>query len=184
MNRRDWLISTLSMATLPEILAAQQHAHEAAQSAEPPAFSYLDKKTAADIEALAGEIIPSGETPGAREAGVIYFIDRALNTFDQGRQGLYRAGLEHADSQRKSLFPTSQSIAALPSAQRIELLRSIEKSDFFQLLRDHTICGFLSDPSYGGNRGGVGWQAIGFDNQHQHHPPFGYYDAQEKEGTR
>jgi|HubBroStandDraft_1064217.scaffolds.fasta_scaffold530225_2 gluconate 2-dehydrogenase gamma chain len=184
MNRRDWLISTLSMATLPEILAAQEHAHQAVQSAEPPAFGYLDKKAAADIEALAGEIIPSGDTPGAREAGVIYFIDRALSTFDQGRQGLYRSGLEQADAQRKSLFPGSQTIAGLTSAQRVELLRAMERTDFFQLLRDHTICGFLCDPSYGGNRGGVGWQAIGFDNQHVHHPPFGYYDAQEKEGTR
>src|SRR5271170_5411795 len=103
MNRRDWLISTLSMATLPEILAAQEHAHQAVQSAQPPAFGYLDRKTAADIEALAGEIIPSGETPGEREAGVVYFIDRALGSFDQGRQGLYRTGLEHADSQRKAM---------------------------------------------------------------------------------
>jgi len=172
------------MATLPEILAAQQHAHEAVRSAVPPAFSYLERKAAADIEALAAEIIPSGDTPGAREAGVIYFIDRALSTFDQGRQNLYRAGLAHADSQRKSMFPGSQSINELTSTERVELLRSIERTEFFQLLRDHTICGFLCDPGYGGNRGGVGWQAIGFDNQHVHHPPFGYYDAQEKEGTR
>lgn len=184
MNRRDWLISTLSMATLPEILAAQEHAHHAVQSIQPPAFSYLDKKAAADIEALTGEIIPSGDSPGAREAGVVYFIDRALHTFDQAQQGLYRSGLEHTEAQRKSLFPRSQSISELTSAQRVELLRSIERTDFFQLLRDHTVCGFLSDPSYGGNRGGVGWQLIGFDNQHVHHPPFGYYDAQEKEGTR
>ena len=65
MNRRDWLISTLSMATWPEILAAQEHARAAAQSAEPPAFGYLDKPAAADIEALASEIIPSGDTPGS-----------------------------------------------------------------------------------------------------------------------
>lgn len=94
MNRRDWLISTLSMATLPEILAAQEHAHHAVQSIQPPAFSYLDKKAAADIEALTGEIIPSGDSPGAREAGVVYFIDRALHTFDQAQQGLYRSGLD------------------------------------------------------------------------------------------
>jgi len=154
------------------------------QSAEPPAFSFLDKKTAADIEALAGEIVPSGDTPGAREAGVIYFIDRALSTFDQGQQGLYRTGLDHADSQRKSMFPASRSIAGLTSTERVGLLRSMEDTEFFQLLRDHTLCGFLSDPSYGGNRGNVEWQVIGFDNQHQHHPPFGYYDAEEKEGSR
>jgi gluconate 2-dehydrogenase gamma chain len=184
MNRRDWLVSTLSLATLPEILAAQEHAHRAVESAEPPAFGYLDKQTAADVEALAGEIIPSGETPGAREAGAIYFIDRALLTFDQERQGLYRTGLADANARRKAMFPASPSISALTSPERVELLHSIEMTDFFHLLRDHTVCGFLSDPSYGGNRGGVGWQLIGFDNQHQHHPPFGYYDAQAKEGAR
>ena len=105
MNRRDWLISTLSMATLPEILAAQEHAHHAVQSIQPPAFSYLDKKAAADIEALTGEIIPSGDSPGAREAGVVYFIDRALHTFDQAQQGLYRSGLETHGSAAEITVP-------------------------------------------------------------------------------
>ena len=35
---------------------------------------------AAEIEAIAARIIPSDATPGAREAGVVYFIDRALST--------------------------------------------------------------------------------------------------------
>ena len=34
--------------------------------------------------------------------------------------------------------------------------------DFFNLLITHTRQGFLADPIYGGNRGQVGWQAIGF----------------------
>ena len=33
---------------------------------------------------------------------------------------------------------------------------------FFSLLVTHTRQGFLSDPIYGGNRDGVGWQVIGF----------------------
>jgi gluconate 2-dehydrogenase gamma chain len=184
MNRRDWLVSTISMATWPEILAAQEHARQAAQSAASASFTYLDQKTAADVEALAGEILPSTATPGAREAGVIYFIDRALSTFDQGRRDLYRSGLADLDAQRKSMYPASESIAGLTSPQRVELLRPIEQSEFFQLLRTHTICGFLSEPSYGGNRDGIGWKLIGFDNQHQHQPPFGFYDAEEQKGSR
>jgi gluconate 2-dehydrogenase gamma chain len=34
--------------------------------------------------------------------------------------------------------------------------------DFFPLLVTHTRQGFLADPVYGGNRGRVGWRAIGF----------------------
>ena len=44
------------------------------------------------MEALASLIIPSGSTPGAREAGVIYFIDKALATFDRDKREAYRQG--------------------------------------------------------------------------------------------
>ncbi len=52
--------------------------------------------------------------------------------------------------------------------------------DFFELLRTHTLYGFLGNPSYGGNRDRVGWKLIGFDNHMAYQPPFGYYDAQDK----
>jgi gluconate 2-dehydrogenase gamma chain len=39
--------------------------------------------------------------------------------------------------------------------------------------------GFLADPSYGGNRGQVGWKLIGFEPKPAWKPPFGYYDAEE-----
>jgi len=31
-------------------------------------------------------------------------------------------------------------------------------------------------PSYGGNRDGIGWTLLGFDDTHAYAPPFGYYD--------
>ena len=31
-------------------------------------------------------------------------------------------------------------------------------------------------PAYGGNRDGVGWKLIGFEDRHVFQPPFGYYD--------
>jgi hypothetical protein len=34
----------------------------------------------------------------------------------------------------------------------------------------------FSLPSYGGNRGGVGWKLIGFEDAHVFQAPFGYYD--------
>jgi hypothetical protein len=33
-------------------------------------------------------------------------------------------------------------------------------------------------PKYGGNRDHVGWQLIGFPDQHIFQPPFGYYDRE------
>jgi hypothetical protein len=36
----------------------------------------------------------------------------------------------------------------------------------------------LGNPSYGGNRGKIGWKQIGFEGSMAYQPPFGYYDAQ------
>jgi gluconate 2-dehydrogenase gamma chain len=183
-SRRDLLVGSLSFATLAEISDAQEHAHGIVSSNAKPSLAYLDGETAKEIEALTSCIVPSDETPGAREAGVVYFIDRALTTFDQSRRDLYRAGLADLQARRTKKFPSSKSIAELPAAEQTELLKSIEGSEFFQLLRTHTLYGFLGDPSYGGNRNGAGWKAVGFDAKMQHQPPFGFYDAEIKRGAK
>jgi len=176
ISRRQWFtLAPLSAA----VLAAQQHAHEVMRNAQPAALSVFSSEEAGEIEALACQIIPSDGTPGAREAGIIYFIDRALGTFDADKRALYTEGMKRAQAARLELFPSSQSIAALHPAEQIRLLHAIEETDFFELLRTHTIMGFFGDPSYGGNRGLAGWKLIGFDNRHQFEPPFGYYDGPE-----
>ncbi len=185
LSRRDWLTASLSLVSLPEILAAQEHAHNMVRSGAPAKFVFFDPKGAAEIAAIAERIIPTDDTPGAREAGVIYFIDRALTTFDEGKQHAYRDGLAEVQTQRLKLFPQSENIAKLTAAQQDELLRSIEQTDFFQMVRSHTIMGFLGNPSYGGNRNGVGWKLIGFEDSMKFEPPFGYYDREAaKEGGR
>lgn len=158
---------SLSRRSLLLALAAQARAAR---------FEYLDPGTAAELEALASAIIPSDETPGAKEASVIFFIDRALATFDQDQRELYHKGLAGAQSERLARFPGSQSIAALSSEQRVALLKSMEKTDFFEALREHVIIGFLASPEWGGNRGKAGWKLIGFDDAGSFQPPFGYYD--------
>jgi gluconate 2-dehydrogenase gamma chain len=140
---------------------------------------YLSAADAAEIEAIASAIIPSDETPGAKEAGVMYFIDRALTTFAHDQRGLYLSGLAAAQAKRREMFPESASIAALTPAQLSDLVRSIEKTPFFEAVRTHTITGFLATPEWGGNRGKVGWKAIGFEDAFAYQPPFGYYDRPE-----
>ena len=85
-TRRRWLSNCLAMVAWPEVLSAQRYASAAAKS---PAshFETLDAETAGEIEAIAVQIIPSTGGPGAREAGVIYFIDRALATFEGEAEG-------------------------------------------------------------------------------------------------
>ena len=45
----------------------------------------LTPAQARDVEAIASQIVPSGDTPGAREAGAVYFIDHVnAGIFAQG----------------------------------------------------------------------------------------------------
>jgi gluconate 2-dehydrogenase gamma chain len=176
-TRRLWLSQCVGVAALAEIASAQQHAHEAVESSTPPAFQTLDAVTAAELDAITSQIIPSTDGPGAHEAGIVYFIDRALATFDSDLRESYRAGMASVQQKRKELFPGSASVAALKSEQQIQLIHAIEKTDFFELLRTHTLYGFLGNPSYGGNRDNVGWRLIGFEDRGAFQPPFGYYDA-------
>ena len=44
-------------------------------------------------------------------------------------------------------------------------------------MRYLTIAGMFALPEYGGNRENIGYQLIGFDDQHVWQPPFGFYDA-------
>ena len=180
-TRRDWFSTCLAMAAWPEVLSALEHAHTAAES-RTPQWESLDPGTGAEIGALAAQIIPSSAGPGAREAGVIYFIDRALATFASDQREAYRSGLAQLQQKRLELFPNSTSIASLTGEQQMALIRTIEASDFFDLLRTHTVLGFLGSPSYGGNRGKTGWKQIGFEDLMAWQAPFGYYDAQENGG--
>jgi gluconate 2-dehydrogenase gamma chain len=177
-SRRTFLIRSLTgmssawlAARMPEILAAQEHAHRAASADVPARLEFFSPEQAVEVEAVAAQIIPTGSTPGAREAHVIYFIDRALTTFDKDKQKTYLKGLKQLrrNAGRKRF-------SQLTSEQQIALLKKLEKSEFFGLVHFHTILGFLADPSYGGNHEKIGWKLIGFQDAFAFEPPFGYYD--------
>lgn len=177
-SRRAWILGTLGSVPRAALAAAHQHAREALQHDTPPAFEFFDAPTAAEVAAIAAQILPSDDGPGATEAGVIFFIDRALKTFDADKAPIYRDGLAELQRTRQKLFPTSERVATLSHRQQIQLVHAIEKSDFFELVRVHTLLGFLGPPSYAGNRDMVGWKCIGFEDRMMWQPPFGYYDAE------
>ena len=128
------------------------------------------------VEAACDRIFPSDESgPGAKEAGVVIFIDRQLagpygrdkyrytkgpfveSLPEHGYQGkatpqeIYREGLKKLGD-----------FADLPPAERDQRLRAIETTQFFRMLRQHTLEGMFSDPMHGGNAGLIGWQLIGY----------------------
>ena len=178
-------------ANWPALLAAADHARHAAQSATSPKFEFFSPDQAVEIEAIAARIIPTDDTPGAREAGVVYFIDRGLATFAVESQKTYREGLPELQARLTEMFPGVAKFSAATPEQQDEMLHSFDErtetsrrafrprpgaQDFFETLRQHTIAGFLIDPDYGGNHDGAGWKLIGREREHTFQPPFGYYD--------
>jgi gluconate 2-dehydrogenase gamma chain len=164
------LAAAIAAATLP--LGWQEIAR--AQGGD--SLSFLTAAEAADVEAISAQIIPTDDTPGAREAGVVHFIDRGLATFLSHLAGDYRAQLAEFQAAFKLRYPDAASFASLGSEQQIAYLTTIDRTPFFEATRLLTLLGMFALPSYGGNRDGVGWKLIGFEAQHLFQPPFGYYD--------
>jgi gluconate 2-dehydrogenase gamma chain len=187
-SRRAFLAQSLTgigaawlAAAWPELLAAQQHAHQMARTVAagaPAKLEYFTPSQAAEVEAITAAIIPTTDTPGAREAGVVYFIDRSLSTFAQDQKKPFADALEAVAAKRKELFPASTDFASLSDVQQGEVLKAIEKTPEFGDLRFAAVAGFLANPEDGANRNRVGWKLVGFDGAATHTPPFGYYDAE------
>jgi gluconate 2-dehydrogenase gamma chain len=185
MSRRKMLLYCSRAAMLNSIaagwpaIAAGEHSHHAValQAPAPGRLQFFTPEEAAEIDAICAQIIPTDDTPGAREAGVLYFIDSALATFDRDKQSVYRDGLKQVQAILARSFPGSHRLQDLTSDQQLKLIGQIEHSEFFETLRTHTIMGFFGNPSYGGNRNRAGWKLIEFEDKFVFEPPFGYYDS-------
>src|SRR5215471_4026520 len=67
----------------PEIFAqAHQHAKAAPLNLDGQPFRFFTKQQAADYEAFASQIFPTDDTPGAKEANVVHFVDFALSEIE------------------------------------------------------------------------------------------------------
>jgi Gluconate 2-dehydrogenase subunit 3 len=179
-------------AQWPSLVAAAQHAHQAVHSNSPGKLEVLTKEQARQVEAIASQIIPTDDLPGAREAGVVYFIDRALKTFASDALPIYEKGLVTLNQMTTTKYAGVKAFADATSEQQeavlTELIAQSDKgkkgrrigpedtADFFQAIRMHTVFGFLVDPSAGGNQNYAGWKVVDRDPAYSFSPPFGYYD--------
>ena len=177
-------------AQWPAMVAAAQHAHEAVKGQA--GFKMLTPGEAREVEAISSRIIPTDDMPGAKEAGVVYFIDRALATFAAESLALYRSGIIEMNHATAKMFPGVERFSAASEEQQDNLLTELSKqpeqsgrtgrilppvsTDFLHTLHVHTVFGFLVDPSGGGNRDYAGWKVIGRDSAHSFSAPFGFYD--------
>ena len=181
LSRRTFLGSVGGMVrssaivlTMPMLLAACNRAEQARVSGE--TFKTLSDEEAEELEAIAARIIPTTDTPGAREAGVIYFIDNVLGDKREEGLSLLLQGLRELKASVALSFGVAY-FHQLEEAQQDQALIEIEDTVFFDTIRYLTIAGMFSLPEYGGNRAYVGYDLIRFNSQHAWQPPFGFYDA-------
>ena len=178
LSRRRFLKSTgtLTAASLlrigaPALAAITQAACTAREEAA--AFTTLATDEAADFAAIAARLIPTTDTPGATEAGVIYFYDRAWGDELRSFLGPVRGFLQAINDELGTRFAT------LGEAEQDNVLKANEKDPRFELLRTTTIFGFFAMAKHGGNKGHLAWDLLGFDGHHgAWEAPFGYYDAE------
>lgn len=166
------------MAAWPEAVAAAEYAGRAVAQPQPPRIRNLSADAARDLEAAASQVIPSDGTPGAREAGVIYFIDKLLGIEAAELKEPLAGAVAALNGEAAKRFPGAGRFARLTDARQHELMVWLEKEQrqLFGLVRQLTISGTFCNPSYGGNQGKVGWKLLGFQDQFSWAAPFGWYD--------
>lgn len=166
---------------IKDMLAAEDAlawARTAVRQQPAPAFTAFTADEAAVLEAAAARIIPSDDTPGAKEAGVIYFIDRAFSTFQKNDLPHAKRLVTSLNRRARRRRPKVAGFAALEAADQDAILKQIEKTDDFGGLRFMTLVGMFANPSWGGNKDMLGWKLLDFMPHGAFQPPFGYYDAQ------
>jgi len=164
------------LAATPDALSASLR-HARAAAASPPPLETLTPDEAADLDAIAAQIIPTDDLPGAREVGAVHFIDHSLATWAADQRAAFSAGLRDLNREASLRWPGAGPFATLSPDRQIALLQAVAATPFFQAVRFATVAATFADPSWGGNHDKVGWRLLGFDDRFVWQPPFGDYDA-------
>ena len=178
MRRRQFL--TLSAASVGGVLVYTLDRKPGRVAAQDKTIKvplrFFTETEALAVAAAAARIFPSDESgPGADEAGVVIYIDRQLAgpygrdryryrqpPFEAGPAELgYQGQATPRDIYRDGLNRIA-GLHRLEPAGQDALLKQIETTLFFSLLRTHTIEGLFCDPMHGGNIDMIGWQLVGF----------------------
>jgi len=195
MRRRQFLV--LSAASIGGVLvysldrrASLVFAQEKSSQTLKIPLRFFTEDEALVVAAAASRIFPSDDSgPGAKEAGVVIFIDRQLagpwgrdryrytqGPFDENaaREFGYQGKATPRETYREGLKGL-KGFDLLSPEQQDKKLTEIESTHLFALLRQNTIEGMFSDPVHGGNVDMVGWQLVGFPG-----PRMSNYDEVDK----
>ena len=182
-NRREFLFDLAGAAAgawlAPHWLELRAVAAYAASAPANEPYEFLTPEQAREFDAISAQIVPTDETPGAREAHVVRFVDRALATVYKDVQPISQKAYKALGDAVAAKTPGNRSFAALSDADQIAFLTALEKADppTFGFFRGGTMLGMFIDPVHGGNFNKVRWNMIGFEDRYMWTPPFGYYDS-------
>jgi gluconate 2-dehydrogenase gamma chain len=163
-----------------EAAAGSQEQHKdagAAAAAQPRSdgqehHAFFNHDDAATIAAFTERLMPGAPgKPGARDAGVLNYIDLALAGAYADLQDFYRRGLAQLEAHCRKTY--RDSFVRLGTARQDEVIRTLEEGkaaeftwptaqEFFNTIRTHTMEGMFADPIYGGNKDFAGWRLVGF----------------------
>jgi gluconate 2-dehydrogenase gamma chain len=156
----------------PSTVAPSSLAPSEAQAA---ALEALTAQEADLLDLITARLIPSDALgPGAREAQIVRYIDRALGGALASSRDAYRSGLAAFD--RYCRMSRGKPFAELTPIDQDSVLIDVEtgaatgtgsgfagsSAQFFAMVLNHTRQGMFGDPYYGGNANFVGWDLIGY----------------------
>ncbi len=179
VSRRDFLKAGAAIGALAALTACTRTPISGPTSTPTPtpppifeALQFFSLQQAAIVHAAAGRIIPgTPDDPGAKEAGVVVFIDEVLDGYDKALQWQYFLGLEGMEAYARSKY--NKGFIDLTDQEQDDILSNMDGNTdeakrymsnpgaFFVTLRTHVRQGMFSDPIYGGNRDKVGWKLLG-----------------------
>ena len=137
----------ISATTLAAALAGCEPPVAGEQGWEPRA---LTREQAARVAAIAEQIIPETDTPGARAAGVHRFIDTMLPGYPASEREAFLAGLAEVDA-RANRASGRAFVQLSPAEQRAVLepldadaYRGAASRPFFRTMKELTLLGYYS----------------------------------------
>jgi gluconate 2-dehydrogenase gamma chain len=150
--------------------------------------AFFNDDDALVVEAFAERIMPGAlGKPGARDAGVLNYIDLALAGAYADQQDFYRRGIAALDGFCRATH--KEPFVKLDAARQDEVITLLETGKatgftwpsaqaFFNTVRTHVMEGMFADPVYGGNKDFAGWILVGFPGAQ---PAFSAADMESRE---
>ena len=150
--------------------------------------AFFNAENSATIAAFTERLMPGAPgKPGARDCGVLNYIDLALAGAYSDLQDFYRRGLSSLEGYCRNTY--KESFVRLDPARQDAVITALEQGKatgftwptaqaFFNTVRTHTMEGMFADPIYGGNKDFAGWRLIGFPGAQ---PAFSAADMKSKE---